>query len=298
MIPKLFKAQRHHLERKANSHKEDLMLLSTIRAQIVDFRIPSKLHSTFPTQEQDMRKKHCCSGYISTTIYTIPIINIYKQADEYKACDELSYAEMMALPDYPISQSDLENDESDSASTDKAITPCPRPSLSTLLSSSTTPTINRNININYSHTYSITKKNGEELDFNALLNGFAQHTTIPSAGTITTTTKASTEEINDTWKHKKRRLMMDNASKPLIFDALDISDPPYLKYSDNMDELILDWDDSSHLIVKGMPIPLKYWSRVFRWAKPEAWNLLKDNWSNWKVISSLFSSYLGIYESS
>jgi hypothetical protein len=204
---------------------------------------------------------------------------------------------MMALPDYPQSQSDFENDESDSGSTDRVTTPCHRPSPFKLQPSSTVPSVNHNININYCHTYSIAKKNGEELDFNALLNGLAQHTAVPSAGTVITTkkTKATTEEISDTWKHKQRRLMMDNASKPLIFDALDISDPPYLKYSDNMDELIEDWDNSSHLIVKGMPIPLKYWSQVFRWAKPEAWKLLKDNWSNWKVISS---SYLGIYEPS
>jgi hypothetical protein len=78
---------------------------------------------------------------------------------------------------------------------------------------------------------------------------------------------------------------MTNLSQPLVFTALDISDPPYLKYSDNMEGLIQDWEDSSYITIQGTPIPLKYWSQVFRWAKPKAWDVLKDNWSNWKVFS-------------
>jgi hypothetical protein len=194
----------------------------------------------------------------------------------------------MALPDGSISShSDLENNETDSASTDRLTTPCPGPSPSKFQSTSIAPTVSRNINIHYSHTYSITKKNGEELDFKSLLNDLAQHTTVPSAGTVTTSTGAKKEEISDAWKYKQRRLVMDNISKPLIFNTFDIPDPPYLKYSENLDELIEEWDNSSYLIIKGIPIPIKYWSQVFRWAKPEAWNLLKDNWTNWKVSTSL-----------
>ena len=78
---------------------------------------------------------------------------------------------------------------------------------------------------------------------------------------------------------------MVGMKKPLVFTALDISDPPHLRYSDHMDKLIRDWEDSDHLIIKGVSIPLKYWSQVFRWARPKAWEVLKDTWSKWRVRS-------------
>ena len=46
---------------------------------------------------------------------------------------------------------------------------------------------------------------------------------------------------------------MVGMKKPLVFTALDISDPPHLRYSDHMDKLIRDWEDSDHLIIKGVP---------------------------------------------
>ena len=77
----------------------------------------------------------------------------------------------MASPDDSTSShSDLENNKTDSTSTDRLTTPCPRPSLSKSQLSLIASIVSHNININYSHTYSITKKNGEELDFKSLPN--------------------------------------------------------------------------------------------------------------------------------
>jgi hypothetical protein len=95
-------------------------------------------------------------------------------------------------------------------------------------------------------------------------------------------TKTATEEP---LKYKRMKLVLDNSDKPLYFTALDISDPPHLKYYDNLEGLVKDWDDSAHLIIKGVPIALKYWSKVFPRARKEAWEVLKNNWSNWRVLS-------------
>ena len=53
---------------------------------------------------------------------------------------------------------------------------------------------------------------------------------------------AVVEDNDGLLKEKKETLQYNSLflSKSLIFNALDISDPPYLKYSDNMDELIED----------------------------------------------------------
>src|SRR5271154_1524354 len=73
----------------------------------------------------------------------------------------MTYAEMIALPD-SYGASDLENDEND-GSTDENATPTPRPSLIKRQPSSSASTVH-NININYRHTYSVAKKNGDEVD--------------------------------------------------------------------------------------------------------------------------------------
>ena len=193
---------------------------------------------------------------------------------------------MMAEPD---PEADFGNDESDTVSTNDVTSSYPSRSQ---LPSTKSSVINYNVNVNYSHSHSIITKNGDPLDFNELVKDFAQHTAIPTAGKITTTSR-DLDKLNRPWRYKIRSLKMDKMNEPLQYSGLDIDDPPSLKYSSNMDELIQDWEDSSHLIVNDVPIPLKYWKQIFRYAKPEAWKLLKNHWSNWRV-----NIPFGIYESS
>jgi len=196
----------------------------------------------------------------------------------------MTYAEMIAMPDYEES-SELGNDEENSVvSTDGTATPTSHPSKPQQPSPASTV---HNININYSHSYLIARKNGDEIDIPTLLQSLSQHTMLQSPSTALAATKVLTETVDENAKQKRRKLILDNVAKPLIFTSLDISDPPHLRYSDDMDSLIKDWDDSSYLIIKGVPIPLKYWSQVYRWARPGAWDVLKNNWSNRKVTSFL-----------
>jgi hypothetical protein len=191
----------------------------------------------------------------------------------------MTYAEMIALPDN-YGASELGNDESD-GSTDEDATPTPRPSLIKRQPSSSASTVH-NININYRHTYSVARTNGDEVDLPKLLQSLARHTSLESPSkAMATAIKTATEEP---LKHKRMRLVFDNTDKPLYFTALDISDPPHLKYPEDLEGLVVDWDDSAHLIVKGVPIALKYWSKVFPRARKEAWEVLKNNWSNWRVL--------------
>jgi len=64
-----------------------------------------------------------------------------------------------------------------------------------------------------------------------------------------------------------------------------VSDPLHLKYHEDMEGLVLDWDDSANLIMKGVPIALKYWSKVFTRTHKDTWEVLKNSWSNWRIIS-------------
>lgn len=196
------------------------------------------------------------------------------------------------MPD-PESTSWLGNNEDDNSATDGTITPTPGfPNPSQSSSSSTI----HNINVNYSHSYSVTRTNGDEIDLPTLLQSLTQHITVQSPGKTLISAKPTDETSEEVMKSKRRKLVLENLEKPLFFTALDISDPPHLKYSDDLDSLVKDWDNSSYLIIKSVPIPLKYWSRVYRWARPSAWDVIKNNWSHWKVLpSSLFPPF-GNYE--
>ena len=145
-----------------------------------------------------------------------------------------------------------------------------------------------NINVNYCHLYSIQKNDGDEIDIPTLLQSLAHHTSIQSPGNPSLKQPKSTVSESNLLSEatKKRCLVMPNLSQPLVFTSFDISELPYLRYSDNMEGLIHDWEDSSYITIHGVPIPLKYWSQVFRWAKPKVWDILKDNWSNLKVSST------------
>lgn len=186
------------------------------------------------------------------------------------------------MPD-PESTSGIGNNEEDNSAIDDTITSTSRPPNHPQSSSASTI---HNINVNYNHTYSIARTSGDEIDIPALLQSLSQHTTLQSPSKTLISTK-STDEINEeAMKSKKRKLVLENLEKPLYFTALDISDPPHLRYSDDLDSLLKDWDDSSYLIIKDVPIPLKYWSQVYRWARPGAWDVIKNNWSTWKVTPS------------
>ena len=204
----------------------------------------------------------------------------------------MTYAEMIAMPDDPSSQ-ELKNNEDRKLSTDGTATPASPPSKP--FSPSPTSMIH-NININYRHSYSVAKKNGEEIDIPMLLQSLAQHTSLQSPSAALMTAKATAEIVDEPVKQKRRKLIIDNATKPLIFTALDISDPPHLSFSNDMDGLVRDWEDSSYLIIKGVPVAIKYWPQIFRWARPAAWEVLKDNWSNWRVMALILFSRFEISE--
>ena len=158
---------------------------------------------------------------------------------------------------------------------------------------STTPKVHT-INVNYVHTYSIIKNDDGEVDIPTLLQSLVQHSNVksPSAQLGLTTSGNTTDmeqrDSNESRVHKRRKLVLENRSQPLYFTALDIPEPPGIRLTDDLDQLIHDWDDSSHITIKRVPIPIKYWSQVYRWASPGTWDVLKDNWSNWKVIISIF----------
>src|SRR5437762_10539260 len=78
----------------------------------------------------------------------------------------MTYAEMIAMPDYEES-SELGNDEENSVvSTDGTATPTSHPSKPQQPSPAL---VIHNININYSHSYLIARKNGDEIDIPTLL---------------------------------------------------------------------------------------------------------------------------------
>ena len=164
---------------------------------------------------------------------------------------------MMALPDDAEADFDLGNDEDDSSA---IITPTPASRVRAIQYSPITPLTTHSITVNYRHCYSLERKNGEQIDIPELLQSLTNHISSQSPSLFATPIKASDSESSEITK--KRVLSMVGMKKPLVFTALNISDPPHLRYSDHMDKLIRDWEDSDHLNIKRNPVPVRYLSWV------------------------------------
>src|SRR5271156_6581359 len=125
----------------------------------------------------------------------------------------MTYTEMIKLPD-DFGLPTFGNNEDEYSSTEITPTPTPHPLKRQQTSSASTV---HNININYRHTYSVARTNGDEVDLPKLLQSLARHTSLESPSkAMATATKTVTEEP---LKHKRMRLVFDNTDKPLYFTA-------------------------------------------------------------------------------
>ena len=89
----------------------------------------------------------------------------------------------------------------------------------------------------------------EEIDISAFLQNLTQHTTVQSL----------------TVYEAKQFFIISKAKndEPLpysfkTFITLDISDSSHLKYFNNLDTLLVKWENSFYLVIKRVPILLKY----------------------------------------
>ena len=80
----------------------------------------------------------------------------------------------------------------------------------------------------------------------------------------------------------------------LEFVEADIPIPPAVSFAENLALLNQMWDDTpphwqgnSVLIIRGVPIPIVYWKKIYSRLHGE-WKGLKSNWSLWKVGPFLF----------
>ncbi|KAJ7907263.1 hypothetical protein B0H13DRAFT_2332548 [Mycena leptocephala] len=89
----------------------------------------------------------------------------------------------------------------------------------------------------------------------------------------------------------------DDDTRTRIFSSSDVPDPPAVSYAKRIEDLLLEWDDNlpqwngrSHLKIKSVPIPLKYWPMVYKYWKKTQWEGAKKVWFHWKIIFHAMSS--------
>lgn len=57
-----------------------------------------------------------------------------------------------------------------------------------------------------------------------------------------------------------------------------------VNYSTRVTQLFRDWDNSSIVHLKGVPVPLKYWGQLFSpRVDPKAWGTINKEYSQFKV---------------
>jgi hypothetical protein len=195
----------------------------------------------------------------------------------------LSYAEILAIPD-DYSESELGNDETENMTTDETSTPTPHGTRSHQPSPAQLKPHDLNVNYVVHYMHKTIGKNGQEVNLLELLQHNLQHNPQQSVTSVGIMMEKA-ETVQEPKPQNKRKLVLSNKDEVLRFTALDISEPPNLKYSDDLDQLVQDWEESSYIFIKGVPIALKHWSKVYRWSDSEAWDKIKQNWTKWKVIS-------------
>jgi hypothetical protein len=64
----------------------------------------------------------------------------------------------------------------------------------------------------------------------------------------------------------------------------EIQAPPALSYTtENIGDLVRDWDSGTRLQIGGLPIPLKYWPDLYARHRGEIYSKRKEVWRQWRV---------------
>ena len=79
---------------------------------------------------------------------------------------------------------------------------------------------------------------------------------------------------------KMRLLSMQDIK--VAYSLEDVPIPNIPSFARNVSQLFDEWDKSDILVIRGVPIPLRYWSEIYR-QKPVTWKVLKKPYSDWKV---------------
>jgi hypothetical protein len=71
------------------------------------------------------------------------------------------------------------------------------------------------------------------------------------------------------------------------FDQTTVNDPPAKHFSEDIDGLFEQWNNSDLLVVNGRSIPIKNWPQFYqakKGIKSGAWKAIRVEWGNWKVL--------------
>jgi hypothetical protein len=134
----------------------------------------------------------------------------------------------------------------------------------------------------------------------AVVAGSADHTDLPSGSSSTVCAHnpdpdpAPPQSIHPP---RCRSLTLGNGVV-LQFTEEDIPTPPAISFAENLTLLNQMWDDTpphwqghSALIIRGIPIPIVYWRKIYSRLHGE-WKGLKSNWSLWKASLSPCAQFI------
>jgi hypothetical protein len=175
----------------------------------------------------------------------------------------MTYTEMMAMPD-PVFDNSEDNSEPSNPSTSPPPSP-PPPPVPIPTNQSTPSRATHTINVNYHHSHSIHRKDGEDLNIPGLLQTLSDisriqtpshERLIPQASSILPASTAPSQV-----KPKTKTLIIGTRS--ITFTALDLPDLPHISFATDMHALLRCWDNASYkynqyLKIKDTPVPIKY----------------------------------------
>ncbi len=107
----------------------------------------------------------------------------------------------------------------------------------------------------------------------------------PASGDRTESQPVLAPIVNPGCKPPQRTLALNG--EDLVYETADIPSAPAVHFSDRIDDLFEEWEISVLLKVKERGVPIKYWSKLYKFATKSpaftSWLARKSEWAQWQV---------------
>jgi hypothetical protein len=100
---------------------------------------------------------------------------------------------------------------------------------------------------------------------------------------------SSSNSITARRQPKTRTFTLPQTGAKIVFTEQDLPIPSNISWADDISRLFRDWNNSTSemaILVKGIRVPPRYWSRLYRGIIPDSWDVVKQLHSEAKVRNS------------
>lgn len=93
----------------------------------------------------------------------------------------------------------------------------------------------------------------------------------------------SSENMNSEAVSSQKMKILLLCEQFISFTAENLTVSLILSYMNNVPQLFIEWKNFSFVLLKEIAVPLCHWAKLYHLNQPELWDILKKQYSEWKV---------------